>query len=156
METQRKDSAQNPSVPQQDILSTFTRKGTFKTFSSAVDKAGLTDMFAGAGPLTVFAPTDEAFDRLPAGRLDQLFQPGNKEELAALVNYHVVKGRRNAMDVGKWESARTVNGQNAPIQLSRGNLSIDGANVTTQDIESSNGIIHGIDKVNIPQAGKKN
>ncbi|AKC85796.1 fasciclin domain-containing protein [Pseudoxanthomonas suwonensis] len=154
METQRKDSGQNPSGTQQDILSTFAQKGTFKTFSSAVDKAGLNDMFAGPGPMTVFAPTDEAFAKLPAGRLDELFQPGNKEELAALVNYHVVKGRRNAVDVGKWEAARTVHGQNAPIQLSRGNLSIDGANVTSQDIESSNGMIHGIDKVNIPQARK--
>ncbi|MES5814760.1 fasciclin domain-containing protein [Pseudoxanthomonas sp. Soil82] len=147
-------SQQTPSGAQPDILATFAQKGTFKTFASAVEKAGLTDMLGSPGPFTVFAPTDDAFAKMPAGKLDELFKPDNKEELAALVNYHLVKGRKSAVEVGRWEAARTVHGQNAPIQLSRGNLTIDGANVTSQDLESSNGVIHGIDKVNLPRSKK--
>ncbi len=133
-----------------DLLGTLNSNKTFGTFSSAIDKAGLKESLGGAGQHTLFAPTDEAFSKLPAGTLDRLFQPENKEELAALVNYHVVNGRKTAVDVGRWDAARTVNGQPAPIVFTSDKLSIDGARVTSPDILASNGVIHGIDKVNIP------
>lgn len=122
----------------------------FKTFGKALDRAGMTETLRGAGPFTVFAPTDAAFEKLPAGKLESLFKSENKEELVSLLNYHVVSGRKTTADVGKWEAARTVNGQSAPIALNDDQLSIDGALVTSADIGSSNGLIHGIDKVNIP------
>ena len=133
-----------------NLVDTAAADGSFKTFGKAIDRAGMSDTLRGAGPFTVFAPTDAAFDKLPAGKLDNLFKPENKEELVSLLNYHVVSGRKTVADVGKWESARTVNGQPAPITLTNDQVSIDGALVTSADIGSSNGVIHGIDKVNIP------
>ena len=107
---------------------------------------------AGTEQYTLFAPTDEAFSALPAGTLDRLLQPANKDELASLVNYHLVSGRKTTADVGKWQSARTVQGQAAPIKVAEGTLSVGGAHVTRPDIMARNGVIHGIDKVNIPEA----
>jgi uncharacterized surface protein with fasciclin (FAS1) repeats len=133
-----------------NVLDTAAANGSFKTFGIAVEKAGLSEKLRGPGPFTVFAPTDDAFKLLPAGRMDTLFKPENKEELASLVNYHVVSGRKSAEEIGKWENAKTVGGQSAPIKLTEGKVSIDGAHVTSADIASSNGIIHGIDKVNVP------
>jgi len=133
-----------------NILDTAAAKGSFKTFGKAVERAGMGDTLRGTGPFTVFAPTDAAFEKLPAGRLEVLFKPENKQELVSLLNYHVVNGRKSMADVGKWESARTVNGQSAPIKTTGDKVSIDGAQITSADIESSNGVIHGIDKVNIP------
>jgi uncharacterized surface protein with fasciclin (FAS1) repeats len=141
-------------TPVQNLMEAAASNGSFKTFARAVDKAGLKDTLGGAGPFTVFAPTDAAFAKLPAGKLDELFKPENKTELTAILNYHVVDGRRSAADVGKWEAARTMNGQPAPIQLAGEKLSIDGAEITVADIASSNGVIHGIDKVNIPTVTK--
>lgn len=133
-----------------NVLDTAAANGSFKTFGIAVEKAGLSEKLRGPGPFTVFAPTDDAFKLLPAGRMDTLFKPENKEELASLVNYHVVSGRKTAEEIGKWENAKTVGGQSAPIKLTEGKVSIDGAHVTSADIASSNGVIHGIDKVNMP------
>ena len=133
-----------------NILDTAAAKGSFKTFGKAVERAGMGDTLRGTGPFTVFAPTDAAFEKLPAGRLEVLFKPENKQELVSLLNYHVVNGRKSMADVGKWEAARTVNGQSAPIKTTGDKVSIDGAQITSADIESSNGVIHGIDKVNIP------
>jgi uncharacterized surface protein with fasciclin (FAS1) repeats len=133
-----------------NVLDTAAANGSFKTFGIAVEKAGLSEKLRGPGPFTVFAPTDDAFKLMPAGRMDTLFKPENKEELASLVNYHVVSGRKSAEEIGKWENAKTVGGQSAPIKLTEGKVSIDGAHVTSADIASSNGIIHGIDKVNVP------
>lgn len=144
----------NNTRPEQNLIGTLQNNKTFAIFSNAVDKAGLNSVLAGATQHTVFAPTDEAFGKLPGGTMDRLLKPENKEELAALVNYHLVNGRRSTVDVGRWDAARTVNGQPAPIQLSSNKLTIDGARVTTPDILASNGIIHGIDKVNIPAAPK--
>ena len=133
-----------------NLLDTAAANGSFKTFGKAVEHAGLSDTLRGAGPFTIFAPTDAAFDKLPAGKLENLFKPENKEELVSLLNYHVVSGRKLVADIGKWEAAKTVNGQSAPIKLTDDKVSIDGALVSSADISSSNGIIHGIDKVNIP------
>ena len=133
-----------------NILETAAAKGSFKTFGKAIERAGMSDTLRGVGPFTVFAPTDAAFDKLPAGKLETLFKPENKEELVSLLNYHVVNGRKSMADVGKWEAARTINGQSAPIKMTDDKVSIDGALVTSADIASSNGVIHGIDKVNVP------
>jgi uncharacterized surface protein with fasciclin (FAS1) repeats len=133
-----------------NLLDTAAANGSFKTFGKAIERAGMSDTLRGVGPFTVFAPTDAAFDKLPAGKLETLFKPENKEELVSLLNYHVVSGRKLVADIGKWQTAKTVNGQSAPIKLADEKLSIDGALVTSADIGSSNGIIHGIDKVNIP------
>lgn len=138
----------NPST--KNVLDTAAANGSFKTFGIAVEKAGLAEKLRGPGPFTIFAPTDAAFEQLPAGRLDTLLKPENKAELASILNYHVLSGRKSTDEVGKWEKAMTVNGQSAPIKLSDGKVSIDGAKVTTADIASSNGVLHGIDKVNMP------
>ncbi|WP_295362135.1 fasciclin domain-containing protein [Arenimonas sp.] len=139
-----------PNASTRNLLDTAADNGSFKTFGIAVEKAGLAETLRGPGQFTVFAPTDAAFEKLPAGRLEALLKPENKAELASILNYHVVGGRKTAEDLGKWESARTVNGQSAPVKRVDGKVSIDGAQVTTADILSANGIIHGIDKVNMP------
>jgi len=144
----------NTSTPStQNLVDTAAANG-YKTFGKAIERAGMSDTLRGVGPFTVFAPTDAAFDKLPSGRLETLFKPENKEELVSLLNYHLVSGRKLLADVGKWAAARTVNGQSAPIKLTDSQLSIDGACITTADIASSNGVIHGIDKVNIPTPAK--
>lgn len=135
-----------------NILDTAAANGTFKTFGKAVEQAGLSETLRGPGPFTIFAPTDAAFEKLPAGKLDNLLKPENKDELVSILNYHVVSGRKSAADLGKWESAKTINGQAAPIKLVDNMVVIDGAQVTAADIDSSNGVIHGIDKVNMPTA----
>jgi len=133
-----------------NLVDTAAANGSFRTFGKALDAAGMTETLRGTGPFTVFAPTDAAFEKLPAGKLESLFKPENKDELVSLLNYHVVSGRKTTADVGKWDAARTVNGQSAPIILKDDQLSIDGALITSADIGSSNGLLHGIDKVNIP------
>jgi uncharacterized surface protein with fasciclin (FAS1) repeats len=139
-----------PSTSTKNLVDTAAANGSFKTFGKAIERAGMSDTLRGVGPFTIFAPTDAAFDKLPAGKLETLFKPENKEELVSLLNYHVVSGRKLVADIGKWEAAKTVNGQAAPIKMTDNKVSIDGALVTSADIGSSNGVIHGIDKVNIP------
>jgi uncharacterized surface protein with fasciclin (FAS1) repeats len=133
-----------------NIVDAAAANGSFSTFSKALRQAGLADGLRGTGPFTVFAPTDAAFAKLPAGKLDELMKPENKGELISILNYHVVAGRSSAEDVGKLKTTLTVNGASAPIQASGKDVSIDGALLTSRDIASSNGVIHGIDKVNIP------
>lgn len=140
----------NVSTSTKNLLDTAAANGSFKTFGKAIERAGMGDTLRGEGPFTIFAPTDAAFDKLPAGKLENLFKPENKEELVSLLNYHVVSGRKMVADIGKWQAAKTINGQSAPIKLANDKVSIDGALVTSADIDSSNGVIHGIDKVNIP------
>jgi len=137
-------------VNSKNVVDTAAANGSFKTFGKALEHAGLRDTLRGLGPFTVFAPTDAAFDKLPGGTMDNLFKPENKEELVSLVNYHVVTGRKLVADVGKWENARMANGQSAPIVFANQKVSIGGAMISSADIESSNGVLHGIDKVNIP------
>jgi len=139
----------NPST--QNIVDAAAANGSFKTFGKALERAGMRDTLRGAGPFTVFAPTDAPFDKMPAGRLETLFQPAHKEELVSLLNYHVLKGSKLVADIGKWASARTINGKEAPIMLTGDQVSVDGAQITSPDIATSNGVIHGIDKVNVPE-----
>ena len=151
------NNTQNPQAdvaPTQNLLEAAAANGSFKTFGKAVEIAGLNETLRSPGPYTVFAPTDAAFALLPEGRLASLYEPKNKDELISILNYHIVTGRKSAADVAKWTSARTVNGQPAPILTTKNQLSIDGAKVTTADIVSSNGMLHGIDKVNLPYATK--
>ena len=133
-----------------NLVDTAAANGSFTIFGKALERAGMGDTLRGTGPFTVFAPTDAAFDKLPTGTLDNLLKQENKDELVSLLNYHVVSGRKLAADIGKWDAARTVNGQSAPITMDKGKVSIDGALVTSADIGASNGILHAIDKVNIP------
>jgi uncharacterized surface protein with fasciclin (FAS1) repeats len=138
------------STSMQNLLETAASKGTYKTFGRVVEAAGLSETLAGEGPFTVFAPTDAAFSSLPAGKLEMLLKPENKPELISLLNYHVVTGRKTAAQIGKWDAARTVNGQSAAIKLVDNKVSIDGAQITAADIDAKNGYLHGIDKVNLP------
>lgn len=135
-----------------NLLDTAAAKGTYSTFAKAVEQAGLSETLRGTGPFTIFAPTDAAFAKLPAGKLDTLMKPENKDELVSVLKYHVLSGRKSAADIGKWESAKTLQGQSAPIKMANGKFTVDGAHVTDGDIGSSNGVIHGIDKVNLPLA----
>ena len=122
--------------------------GRFKTLVAAVQAAGLVDTLKGAGPFTVFAPTDEAFAKLPAGTLDALLK--DKAKLTAILTYHVVPGKVMAADVVKLKEAKTVQGQSVKIDTSAG-VKVDGANVVKTDIACSNGVIHVIDSVILPK-----
>lgn len=135
-----------------NLLDTAAASGDFGTFAKAVEQAGLSETLRGVGPFTVFAPTDAAFAKLPAGKLDTLMKPENKDELASILKYHVLSGRKSVADMGQWDAAKTVNGQSAQIKMTAGKFSIDGAQVTNSDIGSSNGVIHAIDKVILPTA----
>ncbi|HEY0660120.1 MAG TPA: fasciclin domain-containing protein [Lysobacter sp.] len=138
------------STSNKNVVDTAAANGSFKTFGNALRQAGMADTLKGEGPFTLFAPTDAAFAKLPPGQLDTWLKPENKEELISILNYHVLAGRSSAMDVGKLQQAKTVNGQSAPIVVDGVKVSIDGAELTLPDLASSNGVLHGIDKVNIP------
>ena len=145
METQTNSQSRN-------LLDIAAEQGSFVSFGKAVEQAGLGDVLRGKGPFTVFAPTDAAFANLPEGKLASLMQPESRGELAAILKYHVVSGRKSTTDMAKWDSARTYLGQNAKIKVNDGAFRIDGALVTEGDIDSSNGVIHGINRVIIPYA----
>jgi uncharacterized surface protein with fasciclin (FAS1) repeats len=131
-----------------DIVDTAVGAGSFKTLVAAVQAAGLVDTLKSAGPFTVFAPTDEAFAKLPAGTVEGLLK--DKEKLAAILTYHVVPGKVLSGDVVKLTSAKTVNGQSVTIDAKSG-VKVDGANVVKADIECGNGVIHVIDAVILPK-----
>jgi transforming growth factor-beta-induced protein len=133
-----------------DIVDTAVKAGSFKTLVAAVQAAGLVDTLKGNGPFTVFAPTDEAFAKLPEGTVENLVKPENKDQLVAILTYHVVAGRVTARDAFGVKSAPTVNGQAISVEASLGGLKIDNANVVTTDIQCSNGVIHVIDSVILP------
>lgn len=122
----------------------------FSTLVAAVKAAGLVDTLNGSGPFTVFAPTNAAFAKLPAGTVENLLKPENKDKLVAVLTYHVVPGKVTAADVVKLDTATTVNGKAADITVAGGAVKIDGANVTATDIKASNGVIHVIDSVILP------
>lgn len=139
------------SMPDKDIVDTAESAGSFKTLVAALQAAELVDTLKGEGPLTVFAPTDEAFAKLPAGTVESLLKPENKKKLIAILTYHVVPGRVEAGKVVSLSSAKTVNGQELTISAMDGVVMIDDANVTATDIMASNGIIHVIDSVVLPR-----
>ena len=134
-----------------DIVDTAVAAGNFKTLVAAVQAAGLVDTLKGTGPFTVFAPTDEAFAKLPAGTVDDLLKPENKDKLVAILTYHVVPGKVMAADVtGKETKAKTVQGGEITVNGTNG-VKVDGATVVQADIEASNGVIHVIDAVIMPK-----
>jgi len=133
-----------------DIVDTAVNAGSFKTLAAALQAAGLVDTLKGKGPFTVFAPTDEAFAKLPAGTVESLLKPENKAKLAGILTYHVVSGNVKAADVVKLKSAKTVQGQNVAIDAADG-VKINNAKVVKADIETSNGVIHVIDTVLLPK-----
>ena len=133
-----------------DIVDTAVGAGSFKTLAAALTAAGLVETLKGEGPFTVFAPTDEAFGKLPEGTVANLLLPENKDKLIAVLTYHVVPGKVLARDVVKLKSAKTVNGKEAKIKVSDKGVMVDGAKVVTTDIETSNGVIHVIDSVILP------
>jgi len=124
----------------------------FSTLVAALQAADLVDVLAGDGPYTVFAPTNEAFASLPPGTVETLLKPENKEQLIAVLTYHVVPGTVYAADVTKLDSATTVQGDSIAITATMGQVTVDNANVVATDIEASNGVIHVIDTVMLPNS----
>ncbi len=138
-----------PKAEVKDIVSVASSAGSFKTLVAAVKAAGLVETLQGPGPFTVFAPTDEAFAKLPKGTVEDLLKPENKEKLIAILTYHVVAGKVMAADV-KTMKAKTVNGQSLDLKVTDGAVTVDNANVVKADIAASNGVIHVIDNVVLP------
>jgi len=133
-----------------DIVETAVAAGNFNTLAKALAAADLVDALKGTGPFTVFAPTDDAFDKLPAGTVEGLLKPEKKADLQGILKYHVVSGKVMAADVVKLTSADTLHGKKLTIQVQDGTVMVDKATVTKTDIECSNGVIHVIDSVMLP------
>jgi uncharacterized surface protein with fasciclin (FAS1) repeats len=134
-----------------DIVDTAVAAGSFKTLAKALEAAGLVETLKGAGPFTVFAPTDEAFAKLPAGTVESLLKPENKAKLQRVLTYHVVAGKVMAADVVKLSSAKGVSGDTLTIRTGNGGVTVDNARVVKTDIGASNGVIHVIDTVLLPK-----
>lgn len=134
-----------------DIVDTAVGAGSFKTLVAAVTAAELVETLKSDGPFTVFAPTDEAFAKLPKGTVESLLKPENKKKLIAVLTYHVVPGKVMAKDVVKLTEAKTVQGSSVKIAVKDGTVSVDNAKVVKADIETSNGVIHVIDAVMLPK-----
>ncbi len=135
-----------------DIVDTAVAAGSFQTLAKALQAADLVGTLKGPGPFTVFAPTDEAFAKLPSGTLDDLLKPENKEKLRAILTYHVVAGKVTSAKVATLSSTKTVNGQEIKIMATGGNVTVNNAHVVKADIPASNGVIHVIDTVLLPDA----
>ena len=142
--------AQNATKPEKDIVDTAVEAGSFKTLAKALDAAGLTDALRGDGPLTVFAPTDKAFEKLPKGTLATLLKPANREKLQAILTYHVVPGQLQAAQVLKSKKLDTLQGGSVLISGSRPNPAVNSSRIVKTDIAATNGVIHVIDTVLIP------
>ena len=137
---------------EKDIVDTAVAAGSFTTLAKALTAGELIQTLKGKGPFTVFAPTDEAFAKLPAATLADLLKPENKAKLQAILTYHVVPGKVMASEVTKLKSAKTVNGQSVKISVMGDGVMIGDAHVVKTDIVASNGVIHVIDKVLLPAA----
>jgi transforming growth factor-beta-induced protein len=147
-----KEETAAPSEPSpSDLVDTAVAAGSFKTLVTAVKAAGLVETLKSEGPFTVFAPTDEAFAKLPEGTLQDLLKPENKQKLADILTYHVVAGKVMAADVVKLKEAKTVQGSTAKVTVKNGKVKIDKANVVKTDIICKNGVIHIIDAVIMPE-----
>jgi uncharacterized surface protein with fasciclin (FAS1) repeats len=134
-----------------NIVQTAVAAGSFKTLAKALEAADLVKTLTGAGPFTVFAPTDEAFAKLPAGTVENLLKPENKEKLRRVLTYHVVAGKVMAADVVKLKSAKAVSGDTIAVNAEGGVVRVDSARVTKADISATNGVIHVIDAVILPK-----
>src|SRR4051794_20498903 len=141
----------NDKTPMKNIVQVAAEAGKFNTLVAAVKAAGLVETLKGPGPFTVFAPTDEAFAKLPAGTLETLLKPENKTKLQSILTYHVVPGKIMSQEVVKLTSAKTVEGQSIAINTVDGGVMVNNARVTKADIETSNGVIHVIDTVILPE-----
>jgi uncharacterized surface protein with fasciclin (FAS1) repeats len=134
-----------------DIVDTAVAAGSFKTLAAALKAADLVDTLKGPGPFTVFAPTDEAFAKLPAGTVENLLKPENKAKLQRILTYHVVAGKVMAADVVKMKTAKAVSGDSIAIAARNGAVSVNNAKVAKADIAATNGVIHVIDTVIMPK-----
>ncbi|HYG99388.1 MAG TPA: fasciclin domain-containing protein [Terriglobales bacterium] len=134
-----------------NIVDTAVSAGQFNTLAKAIQAAGLAETLKGPGPFTVFAPTDEAFSKLPEGTVEDLLKPENKEKLTAILTYHVVPGDVTSSQVAGMNSAKTVNGESLSIMSQGGKVRVGDAQVVKTDIQASNGVIHVIDTVLMPQ-----
>ena len=134
-----------------NIVDTAVAAGSFTTLAKALTAADLVPTLQGPGPFTVFAPTDAAFAKLPAGTVENLLKPENKDKLRRILTYHVVPGTVRAADVVKLQSAKAVSGDTITIKVADGKVNVDAANVTSTDIQASNGVIHVIDSVILPK-----
>lgn len=138
-------------APTVDIVDTAVSAGSFNTLVAAVQAAGLVDTLKSPGPFTVFAPTDEAFAALPAGTVENLLKPENKDQLTAILTYHVIAGKVLSSDLaGKKLEAQTVQGSTVDIDATGSGVKVDNANVVAADVAASNGVIHVIDAVILP------
>lgn len=137
---------------EKDIVETAVSAGTFQTLVAAVRAAGLVETLQGEGPFTVFAPTDEAFAKLPAGTVEELLKEENREQLISILTYHVVPGKLLAEEVLQLKGAETAQGQSVRFSLRDGGAYIDDARIIRTDIEASNGVIHVIDSVILPES----
>src|ERR1700744_836111 len=141
----------NPQSSSQDIVDTAVAAGSFKTLVAALKAAGLVDTLKGKGAFNVFAPSDDAFAKLPAGTVDEFLKPQNKQNLIAILSYHVVAGKVTAAQAMKLSSEKTVNGQPLTISTDGGTVKINDPTVTQADVMCSNGVIHVIDTVLMPK-----
>jgi uncharacterized surface protein with fasciclin (FAS1) repeats len=137
--------------PAADIVDTAVAAGSFKTLAKALQAADLVGTLKGPGPFTVFAPTDDAFAKLPAGALEDLLKPENKAKLVRVLTYHVVPGRVAAADVVKVESVKAVSGDTLHVKAKDGTVKVDDAKVVKTDVAATNGIIHVVDSVILPK-----
>ena len=135
---------------EKNIVDTAVEAGKFKTLAAALGAAGLVDAVKGPGPFTVFAPSDEAFAKLPKGTVETLLKPENKEKLKAILTYHVVPGKVMAKDVLGVKGSKSLNGQRIDVKVDGGKVMVDGAQVVATDIACTNGVIHVIDSVILP------
>ena len=136
---------------QKDIVDTAVDAGSFNTLAAALEAGGLVETLKGAGPYTVFAPTDEAFAKLPEGTVENLLKPENKDQLVAVLTYHVLSGEVTAEEVVTLTEAETVNGQSVDIAVVDGTVDVNNAKVIQADVMASNGVIHVIDTVLLPE-----
>ena len=139
------------SAAKSDIVDTANAAGSFKTLLAAVKAADLEGTLRSPGPFTVFAPTDEAFAKLPAGTVEGLLKPENKDKLKAILTYHVVSGNVGSAQAMKLTTAKTVNGKELKLDASGGSLHVGKATVVKADVQASNGVIHVVDAVLLPE-----
>jgi uncharacterized surface protein with fasciclin (FAS1) repeats len=138
-------------VPSKNIVENAVNSSDHTTLVAAVQAAGLAETLSGTGPFTVFAPTNAAFNKLPAGTVDNLVKPENKEQLTKILTYHVVPGALRAADLKDGQKLKTVQGQELTVKIVNGTVMIDGATVSIADVISSNGVTHVIDGVIMPK-----